>query len=158
LYSVKNTEVINHRIINLSLASYGNSSFLLWQDREKGIFFLELNNGNKIELTQISDGKEIDFIQPLAVASTAKVAADNYGNAYVLWIQNSGCDYKLYFKARIGGRWTKEQAINQGSGYLKLPDMKVDHEGIVHITYIRSLDPHKPLGKYGCFYLKLKRN
>ncbi|KFZ44878.1 hypothetical protein DS62_10360 [Smithella sp. SC_K08D17] len=157
LYSVKNTEIINQQINNLSLASYGNSSFLLWQDREKGIFFSELKNGNKIELTPISDMKEIDSIQPMAVASTIKVTADNDGNAYVLWIKNTGSGYKLYFKARINGQWTPELIINEGPYSVKLPDMKVDKEGRVHITYIKSINPNKPSGKYGSFYMMLER-
>lgn len=166
LYSVKDVELINGyisvHINNLSIASYGSSSFLLWQDREKGIFFSELNNGKRIEFTQITDRKEVDFIQTLAVASTIKVTADNVGNAYVLWIQNSGRDYKLYFKARIDGQWTPEVIINQGPGHLTLPDMKADKEKNIHITYIKSVNPekaYKTIGeiKYGCFYMKLER-
>lgn len=164
LYSVTNVELINgyisNHINNLSLASYGSSSFLLWQDREKGLFFSEMNNGNRIELTQLSDRKEVNFIQTLAIASTVKIAADNDGNAYVLWVQNSGQDYKLYFKARIDRQWTPDIIINQGSGHLTLPDMKVDKEGNIHITYIKSVNPekaYKTIGeiKYGCFYIKL---
>ncbi|GAB6268632.1 MAG: hypothetical protein STSR0002_13740 [Smithella sp.] len=157
LYSVKNTEIINQQINNLSLASYGNSSFLLWQDREKGVFFSEINNGKRTEQTQISHWKEIDSIQPLAVASTIKVTADDDGNAYVLWIKNTGSGYKLYFKARIKGQWTPKLIINEGHYSVKLPDMKVDKEGRVHITYIKSIYPNKPSGKYGCFYMMLER-
>lgn len=164
LYSVKNVKpiksYINDHINNLSLASYDNSSYVLWQDRAKGIFFSEINNGEKIELTQIGSTKDINHIIPLA--STIKVTADNDGNAYALWAENSwidfkSYDYKLQFRARINGQWMPQQTINQGSGVVKVPDMKVDKEGTVHITYIKSMSENVPYGKYGCFYMKLER-
>jgi hypothetical protein len=162
LYSVKNTEVINNQINNLSLASYGNSSYVLWQDREKGIFFSELNNGKKSELTQLSDMKEVSFTQPLELATRIKVAADNNGNAYALWIENSSndytsYDYKVYFRARINGQWMPEIIINKGAGLVTLPDMKVDKEGNVHITCIKSISKNVSHSQYGCFYMKLER-
>jgi hypothetical protein len=163
LYSVKNVEAINgyisHYINNISLASYVNSSYVLWQDREKGIFFSEIKNGKKSELTQISDRKNITIFPN---ASTLKVASDNDGNAYALWIENSESDFKLQFKARLDGQWTQGLIINQGLGSVSSPDMKVDKKGNIHITYIKLVNPHeirKTLGddKYGCFYMKLER-
>jgi hypothetical protein len=74
----------------------------------------------------------------------------------VIWLQNSGENYELYFKARIEGKWSSEIVINQGPGYLKLPDMKVDEKGKVHITFIKSINPNEPRGKYGCFYMNLE--
>ncbi|MCE5210362.1 MAG: hypothetical protein LLG40_02275 [Deltaproteobacteria bacterium] len=166
LYSVKNVGLINGHISdhinNLSLASYGNTSFVLWKDREKGIFFSELNNGKNIEHTQISHDLDVIVSSNFPKASTIKIAADSSGNVYTLWLENGRNDYKLHFRARIGKQWTPEDIINEGRGSAYLPDMKVDQEGNIHIIYIKLVNPHevrKTLGdnKYGCFYMKLER-
>lgn len=158
LYSVKDTKNSDH-LNDLSLSSVSDSTFILWQDIREGIFFSEIRNGIRIETLKISDIKKMDIPsqEPLPAASTIKVASDNSGNVYALWTKNSGKDYTLYFKARIGGQWKPEVIINQGPGYLKLPDMKIDKEGRVHITYIKSINPNEPHGKYGCFYIKLEQ-
>lgn len=138
------------------MASSGDSAFVLWQDMKKGIFLSEIAPGNKVDTVTISEKKEGSLSQePMAVASTIKVASDKSGNVYVLWAQSFSKEYKLYFKARIDGKWSSEMIVNQGSGRLKLPDMKVDEKGKVHITYIKSIDPEKPNGKYGCFYMSI---
>ena len=135
----------------------------MWQDRVKGIFFTEIRDDKIIETTKISDIKKIDiFEEPLRLASTLKITSDKYGNAYALWAQNTGRDYQLFFKARINGKWMDEIVINRGSGYIKLPDIKVDNMGTIHISYTKSINPNEPrrtigVGKYGCFYLKLER-
>jgi hypothetical protein len=157
LYAVKDTEKSSH-LNDLSLASAGNAAFVLWQNMTEGIFFSEIKNGGKSEPLRLSNFKraELSAQDPLPAASTIKVASDVNNNAYALWARNSGKDYKLYLKARIGMQWTSEVIINQGPGYLKLPDMKVDEKGNIHITYIKSINPNEPRGKYGCFYMKLE--
>jgi hypothetical protein len=159
IYSLKDTKTYLE-LINMSLAGSNKSAFLLWQDFEKGIYFAELYDEKKSEITKISDSKKFNMIneEPLVRASTVKVASDTSGNAYVLWTQNNGRDYQLFFKARINGQWSSELIINKGTGFLKLPDMKVDKDGFIHITYIKSMDEHDlKYGKYGCYYMKLEK-
>jgi hypothetical protein len=157
LYSVKDTETQRH-FRHLSLASSSNSAFILWLDVKKGIYFSEIRNGRKENPVMIGGLKRSNlWEEPLWFASTIKVASDNDGNAYAVWSQNFDHHYQLFFRARIKGKWTNEINLKEGAGYLKLPDMKVDRQGTVHITYIRSTDPREPYGKYGCYYIKLKR-
>lgn len=152
------------QINNLSVASAGNSALVLWQDRDKGIFFAEILDGRVTETTKISGLKKVEISQePLNMASTLKIASDKDGNAYALWAQNSGNDYKLFLKTRINGKWSEEIVINSGSGYLKLPDMEVDTNGAIHITYTKPVNPNEVrrtigVGPYGCYYLKLEVN
>ncbi|MBA3027563.1 MAG: hypothetical protein FP816_01945 [Desulfobacteraceae bacterium] len=154
VYSVSLEDSTDYNQLYISLAVSGDSAFVLWQDRKKGISLSEIDRFGKVETVKISDKKEAKF-NPMAVASTIKVASDKSGNVYVLWAQSFSKEYKLYFKARIDGKWSSEMIVNQGSGRLKLPDMKVDEKGKVHIAYIKSIDPEEPNGKYGCFYMSM---
>lgn len=159
LYSLKDTKAYLE-LINISLASSNHSAFLLWQDFENGVHFAELYDDKKPAITKISDIKKFNKIneEPLVRASTVKVASDTSNNAYALWTQNNGRDYQLFFKARINGQWSSELIINKGPGFLKLPDMKVDKKGIVHIIYIKSMEQNDlKYGKYGCYYMKLEK-
>lgn len=159
LYLVKDTDTWR-QLNNLSLASSTNSAFLLWQDFGKGIYFAEIRDGNKHDVVEISDMKKTTDVtqEPLEFASTIKVASDNVGNAYALWTMNSGHNYQLFFKARINGKWTKLLKVSSGCGFLKLPDMKIDKKGKVHITYIRSMQLDEPRDKFGCYYIKLVKS
>lgn len=166
IYSAKNIGIDAepyHQIEDLSLASFGKSAFILWQDVKSGIFFTEIRDGIKKDDLKISNIiQPVDYNDPLGDASDIKIASDHKGNVYALWTQNSGRDYRLFIRARIDGKWTEEIIINKGDGYLKLPDMKIDNKGAVHITYIRSVHPYEPRktqwgGRFGCYYMKLMR-
>jgi hypothetical protein len=159
LYAVKDTTSY-YQLNNLSLASTKDAAFLLWQDPEKGIFFAEIRDDKAPHITLISEMKQVkgDEIDSLELASTIKITADDDGNVYALWIINDDYNYQLFFKSRINGQWAKEQIINHGFGLLKLPDMKVDKKGIVHITFIKSADQKDPrYGKFDCYYMALER-
>ena len=158
LYSVSFKGMMDIDRPSISMASSGDSAFVLWQDMKKGIFLAEIAHGNKVNTVTISEKKKGSLSQePMVFASTIKVASNKSGNVFVLWAQNSGKEYKLYFKARIDEKWSSEIIINQGLGYLKLPDMKVDEKGKVHIVFIKSTDLGEPNGRYGCFYMSLSK-
>lgn len=160
LYSLSFENTTDYNRLNISLASSGKTAFVLWRDIKKGVFLSEIQNGTKSETLKIADIKDIkiDYSEPMAIASTVKVASDNSGNVYTLWVNNSGKDYKLFFKFRIGGKWSTEVIVNQGLGYLRLPDMKIDNEGNVHISYIRSSNSTKPRDEFSCYYMNLVRH
>jgi hypothetical protein len=170
IFSVKNINNLtgNYRSIDsISMASFGKSAFILWRDDQKGIFFNEIRDGIKKENLKISNAAKPDklrYTDTLAVASDVKIASDDKGNVYALWVHNSGRDYQLFLKIRIDGKWTEESIINKGDGYLNLPDMKIDSKGTVHLTYVKPLHPNEPRktqwgGEYGCYYMKLvKKN
>lgn len=161
LYSVKSTKKYMH-ISNLSLSSTDKSAFVLWHDTEKGLFFSEIRDGEIVEVDVISDMKtKAIFQDPFSMASTVRISSDNNGNSYAIWAQNSGHDYKLLFRAKKDGKLTETITINSGKGYVKLPDIKVDKQGTVHIAYIKPINPNEVkktigVGKHGCFYLRLE--
>jgi hypothetical protein len=157
LYSIPIIDSTDYNRLDISLATSGDSAFVLWQDRKKGISLSEIDSFGKVETVKINDMKEV-MINPMAVASTMKVASDKCGNVCVLWVESFFKEYKLHFKARINGKWSSDMIVNQGSGRLKLPDMKVDKNGKVHIAFIKSIDPEQPNGKYGCFYISIFMN
>lgn len=156
LYTVKEIESLN-QITNLSLANHGKSAFLLWQDDEKGFYFSEIKDGIQYEITKISDLKRPPenprHIEPLWGASTTKIAVDFNGNVYALWVMNFDRKYQTFLKTRIDGKWTETVVVNSGHGTVKLPDMKVDKKGLIHITYIKQ----KPSEKFACYYLKVEK-
>lgn len=158
LYAVKDSERY-YRIDKLSLTDSGESAFLLWQDSRKGIYFAELKDGKKPDIKEISNMKLTtpDKFEPLFTSSHIKIASDIYGNAYGLFTWNNGKEYQLFLKVRINGQWMKEVVVEKGEGILKRPDMKVDNNGIIHIVYIKSKDPKKSFGEFGCYYKKLTR-
>jgi hypothetical protein len=156
LYSVKDTKSMYH-IRNLSIANYGSSIFLLWQDIEKGFYFSELKDGLKKEITQLGDMKPIPFevskqLVELPSGLDAKLTVDQHGNVYALWVLNSDGKYQTFLKARMNGRWTETLVINNGRGTIKLPDMKVDEKkGFIHIAYLKGT-----IKDMACYYTKLK--
>jgi hypothetical protein len=158
LYSAKGKDAL-HYINNLSLAVYGNAAYLLWQDIEKGFYFAEIIDGANYEVTEITDIKRpsgnSNYIEVLPDASTAKIASDNNGNVYALWLVNSGRDYQMFLKARINGIWTDASVINSGVGIVKLPDMKVDNKGMIHIAYIKYIEQGSK-EDFACFYLNVE--
>ena len=156
LYSVKKTNVISH-VRDLSLSTYGTSAFLLWQDIENGFYFAEVKDGALHEQTRISDLKPLppektEYIEPLFGAPGLKITVDHKGNVYALWVLNDQWKYKIFVKGRIKGKWTEANVVSSGPGVAKLPDMKVDKQGVIHITYLKET----PKEKFACYYLKLE--
>ena len=158
LYTIRDTS-IHGQLEHVSLASGGSSALLLWRDIESGIFFSEMKDGKEVESVKISDIRKMKIpSEPLWSASSIKVAADSRGNAYCLWVQNTGREYRLYFKARINGKWTPGLIVNSGTGYVKLPDMKIDKRGKIHVVYLKSRYPEeaRPV-KFDCYYMAIER-
>jgi len=157
LYAIRAT--YTHWLNSLSLAANDDSAYLLWQDTERGIFFCEMKYGKNIEFAKISNIKrERISSEPLWSASTIKIAADARGNAYALWTLNTGDNYQLFFKARINGQWSREYVIGSGPGCVKLPDMKIDKRGKIHVVYLKSRYPEeaRPV-KFDCYYTAIER-
>lgn len=156
LYSVRETDIVN-QIGDISITSNKNTAYLLWIDRKKGVYFGEATDTKTKDIMQIGDviniSKDLKYIEPLYLASTTSIAVDKYDNAYALWVQNEGSQYKIFLRARINGKWIEVIVVNSGSGTVKLPDMKVDKNGVIHITYIKK----KAEEKYYCYYQKVER-
>ncbi len=155
LYNVK-TSKHDDQIRTLSLASYNESIYLLWNDFERGIYFEEINNGNKQKIINISEekdyieGKRIVF---LSGAPTAKITTDDDGNVYIIWIINTGNNYKIFLKAKIRNEWKENVLVNSGTLAAKLPDITVDKKGGIHITYVKEMRGDKT----GCYYIKIDK-
>lgn len=156
LYSVMQTETKYH-IKDLSIATYGKKVFLMWVDSENGCFFREIADGIPLETIKISstglthDSTKV-FLEPLFGLSMLKIAVDKIGNIYTLWVENSGVEYRIMLRSLISDKWTQTIVVKSGRGTVKLPDMKVDGKGNVHVTYIKGL---KVGDKFGCYYIKL---
>lgn len=160
LYKLKDTDFM-WQISNISLTSNSNSAFLLWQDVKSGFYFGEVINGVKQEIVKLSDMTPTASrqIEPLFGAQTVKIAVDEKGNIYTLWVMNKGISsHGVFMKARINGKWTDTILVHRGNGIIYLPDMKVDQQGTVHITYIKYLNARMPGEKAGCYYIKLERD
>jgi hypothetical protein len=163
LYSIKAGV---SRIRGLSLTTSGDTAMFLWRDIDSGIFLSEIRDGKILETTKIKDMKIPGYLaknNPIVENIPIELASDKEGNVYVLWANNAKADCRLYFKARMNGQWTEETIINKGRGGFKYPDMSVDKDGNVHITYIKPFNPDDERltffegGKQGCFYMKLER-
>jgi hypothetical protein len=156
VYSVIDTKTLD-RIRGLSMAAANESLYMIWRDLEKGIYVSEIDNRNRNETTQIADVTPssacLDGIEPLYGASTEKLAVDQQGNIFILWIDNFECQYKVTLKARINGQWSQPVAIKSGQGVVKLPDIKVDKRGVIHIAYVKKMGKDK----FGCYYVKVEK-
>jgi len=151
IYLVKKTELTNH-IRNLSLASFANSAFLLWQDVEDGIYFEEIKDGLQLGIIKLDEAKVTDEIaEYLWGASTSKLTVDQQGNVYALWVRNFRSQYQIYLKSRVNNKWAQTRIISSGTGIVKLPDMQVDKKGAIHITYIKITSEKN----FTCYYIKL---
>lgn len=76
------------------------------------------------------------------------VAADSSGNAYVVWQENRGGKYQIYFRYYGNGHWTETLDLtNNGSDSIQ-PSIWVDGAGEVHVVYA-----DKSTGNYNIFYL-----
>ena len=151
LYLVKKTELSNH-IRNLSLSSFDNSAFLLWQDVEEGFYFEEIKDGIQHGIIKLDEAKVTNEIaEYLWGASTAKLTVDQQGNVYALWVRNFRSQYQIFLKSRANNKWTQTIILNSGTGIVKLPDMQVDKKGTIHITYIKKTSEKN----VACYYIKL---
>jgi hypothetical protein len=139
------------------MASYQDSVFLVWQDINRGIYFAEVKDGIKKEVTLISDMTSVNKTRK-AIGERysnwgTRITVDSAGNVYVLWVSNSGSNYSVHLTTRINEKWVEEIVVCSGLGYVTLPDMKVDKDGVIHLVYVKETSTTDS----GCYYAKLIR-
>ena len=131
-------------IKDLSMAHYKHSTFVLWCDASKGYFFAEIQNGELVEVKQIMDIRTFSDGYPLPRSLEAKITSDSNGNIYCLMSVQYGPrwdDGQLILKARINGKWLDGIVITDDVA--RLPDIKVDKKGGIHIAYIKYPKGHR---------------
>ena len=149
LHTLNEIETISS-IRQLALANDKHSAFILWQEIEKGFYFMEIKDGKQKEVVKIADIPK--HIRPLYDSSSGKITSDYFGNVYVLWVWNSGFQsYQMFLKTRINGKWTDTVVVNIGVGNIMWPNMQVDKKGVVHVAYAKG-----PKDKLACYYMKIE--
>jgi hypothetical protein len=137
VYPTENTNVSRY-IKDLSMTNYKQSTFILWQDLHKGYFFAEVKDGVLKEVKKIHDPQSALSDFPLGGSLEAKITSDDNGNIYCLLSIQYGSrreECQLILKSRINGKWLEDIVINDEVA--RLPDIKVDKKGIIHIAYIK---------------------
>ena len=106
--------------------------------------FEEIKDGTQRGIIKLDEAKVTDEIaEYLLAASTAKLTVDEQGNVYALWVRNFRSQYQIFLKSRVNNKWVQKTSISSGTGIVKLPDMKVDKKGTIHIIYIKKTSEKK---------------
>lgn len=156
IYTINNIN-IDPQLKNLSIATCGKSLFVIWEDSSAGILFADINNDIIAKPIIISGNKYITALSPnynqsdfLWNMHTSKIVVGENGDIYVLWIQNIGKMHKIALSIRRGLKWEEPLIISEDIGPVKLPDILIDENNKVHITYIKKYD-----GRWDCYYRKV---
>jgi len=139
----------------ISIASNDEKASFIWQDPMNRLFYAEAKVGDQYSLSfkeELFKEKKImdDHIKSVW---PKKMIIDNQGNIHALlhvfYKQKYKASGELILVSKIKGKWTPHVSISNGA-YLTFPNMAIDEMGIIHLTYLKSVD-----GKYRCFYRRL---
>jgi len=84
----------------------------------------------------VSGATFIDFCEP-------EIAVDNAGNVYVVWMQNVGKNYEIYFRKRMNGTWGAIQNISKTNLSSQFPQVAVDNNsGNVYVVWQERANNH----------------
>lgn len=155
LYEIETTEYT--RIQNLSISCNKSKTYIVWEDKIKGVYFAEIGaDDKKIDKSQI---KQLSSLENGATThwglSRLKIVADQKGDVFVVWIESSWTrtsrTYRVIFRARIDDKWLPSNIVSEGEGLAQQCDIEIDKNENIHITYIKQ----NPRDSYGCYYLRL---
>lgn len=84
----------------------------------------------------VSGATYIDFCEP-------EIAVDNAGNVYVVWMQNVGSNYEIYFRKRMNGNWGAIENISKTSASSQFPKIAVDsNSGNAYVVWQERANNH----------------
>lgn len=142
---------------NLSLSANQNEATLIWESNEGNIFCARITHDKPPEIIKLNtireltnSSRDVNWIDPLSEARTAKVVISNNGDIYALWATNNKLGHKLYLARIINDVLLETTIINDGFGTVKLPDFVIDQSNFLHITYMK-----KESDRLGVFYRKI---
>lgn len=114
--------------------------YIIYANRAQG-------NQTRVMFTQNSTPKDYTkWTNPIDISSLTglpfaypKVACDNEGNVYVVWMDTREGNMEVYFRKRINGKWSPIENLSQSEGVSENPEVAVNRDsGDIYVAWTES--------------------
>jgi M6 family metalloprotease-like protein len=80
-----------------------------------------------------------------AAAQDPSIALLPGGDVAVVWSDTRGSRARIWYRARLRGRWTDERVVGDAGGHNVSPAIAADASGHVHVTWLNTTDDRPSL-------------